>query len=125
MYSNNLLLALLLYIIMYYRKYWRFRVETKVYGVNFDALLLKFMCGWGLLNTCMYTYATTFDTTSCICGHHVYKDVWTPTLGDELECRREGDNDFDRYPVAVLRRGGIYPVSILHQQPKKEKLITR
>ena len=63
------------------------------------------MCGWGLLNTC--TCASTFDTTSCIRGHHVYKNVWTPTLGDELECRREGDNDFDRYAVAVLRRGVV------------------
>ena len=63
------------------------------------------MCGWGLLNTC--TCASTFDSTSCIRGHHVYKNVWTPTLGDELECRREGDNDFDRYAVAVLRRGVV------------------
>ena len=65
------------------------------------------MCGCGLLNMC--TCASTFDTTSCIRahGHHVYKNVWTPTLGDELECRREGDNDFDRYAVAVLRRGVV------------------
>ena len=62
------------------------------------------MCGWGLLNTC--TCASTFDTTSCIRGHHVYKNVWTPTLGDKLECRK-GDNDFDRYAVAVLRRGVV------------------
>ena len=69
-------------------KYWRNKtlaVQLKVYGVNFYGLLLKFMCGWGLLNTC--TYANTFDTTSCICGHHVYKNVWTPTLA-RLECRR-------------------------------------
>ena len=52
-------------------------------------------------------YASTFDTSSCIRGHHVYKNVWTPTLGDELECRREGDNDFDRYAVAVLRKGVV------------------
>ena len=51
--------------------------------------------------------ASTFDTTNCIRGHHVYKNVWTLTLGDELECRREGDNEFDRYAVAVLRRGVV------------------
>ena len=60
------------------------------------------MCGWGLLNTC--ASMPTADTTS---GHHVYKSVWTPTLGEELECRREGDNDFDQYAVAVLRRGVV------------------
>ena len=65
------------------------------------------MCGWGLLNTCVYTCASTFDTTSCTNGHHVYKSVWTLTLGDELECRKERDNDFDQYAVAVLRRGVV------------------
>lgn len=63
-------------------------------------------CGWGLLNTCA-SMASTFLTTSCIRGHHVYKSVWTPTLGEELECRREGDNNFDGYAVAVLRRGVV------------------
>ena len=60
---------------------------------------------------CTYMYASTFDTSSCICGHHVYKNVWMPTLGDELECKKEGDNDFDQYAVVVLRKGlllGIY-----------------
>ena len=47
------------------------------------------------------------DMTSCIRGHHVYKNVWTPTLRDELECRKERDNDFDRYAVAVLRRSVV------------------
>ena len=64
------------------------------------------MGGWGSLNTCTCTCATIFDTTSCMRGHHVYKNVWTPALGNELECRR-GDNDFDRYAVAVLRRGVV------------------
>ena len=41
-----------------------FHLETekfKVYRVNFDGLLLKFMCRWGLLNTCTYTYASIFN----------------------------------------------------------------
>ena len=33
--------------------------------------------------------------------------IWMPTLGDELDCRREGDTDFDQYAVAVLRRGVV------------------
>ena len=51
--------------------------------------------------------ALIIRTTSCIRGHHVYKNVWTPTLEDELECRREGDNDFDQYPVSMLRKGVV------------------
>ena len=60
----------------------------------------------GFIDT-IYTYASTFDMSSFICGHHVYKNVWMPTLGDELDCRREGDTDFDQYAVAVLRRGVV------------------
>ena len=52
------------------------------------------MCGWGLLNTC-----------TCTCGS-TFNNVWMPTLGEELECRK-GDNNFDRYAVAVLRRGVV------------------
>ena len=39
-------------------------IGGKVYGVNFDGLLVNFMCGWGLLNKC--TCASTFDTTSLL-----------------------------------------------------------
>ena len=40
---------------------------------------------------------------SCIRGHHVFKDVWTPTVGEQLSCQRETGNNKDRYAVAVLR----------------------
>ena len=60
--------------------------------------------------------ASIFFTTSCIRGHHVYKSAWTPTLGEELECRR-GDNNFERYAVAVIRRG----VVVKHIPGKKIK----
>ena len=30
-----------------------------------------------------------FSTESVIRGHHVYKDVWTPVIGEELICQRE------------------------------------
>ena len=35
------------------------------------------------------------EVESCICGHHVYKDIWTPTAGEELPCAREGSNTKD------------------------------
>ena len=86
MYCINICMYVL--CIPYSRKYWRNKTlavsprngKFKVYGVNFNSLLLKFMCGCGLLNRC--TCASTFDTTSYIraLGHHIYKNVWTPTL---------------------------------------------
>ncbi len=40
---------------------------------------------------------------SCVRGLHVYKDTWTPSVGEELPCKRETGNDKDRYAVAVMR----------------------
>ena len=33
--------------------------------------------------------ADCFELESCICGHHIYKDIWTPVVDEELSCRRE------------------------------------
>ena len=90
-------------------KHCRFHLETGKIRVNFDGLLLKFMCGWGLLNTCTYTHFQYVRPAVylAIMLMHVYKNVSTPILGDELEYRREADNDLDRYAVAVVRRGVV------------------
>ena len=40
---------------------------------------------------------------SCVRGLHVYKDTWTPSVGEELPCKRETGSDKDRYAVAVMR----------------------
>ena len=33
-------------------------------------------------------------------GHHVYKRIWTPRLGEQLTLAPESDNDHDRRAVA-------------------------
>ena len=48
-----------------------------------------------------------FSKESCNRGHHVYKSVWHPTIGEELDCRREVTNPSDRYAVAVVKDGTI------------------
>ena len=35
-------------------------------------------------------------------GHHVFKNIWTPTMGEQLPCKREICDNKDRYAVAVL-----------------------
>ena len=45
----------------------------------------------------------TYEINRCVRGHHIYKRVWTPVLGEELKCRIEEDNVEDRYGFAVLR----------------------
>ena len=39
---------------------------------------------------------------SCIRGYHVYKDVWTTTVGEELQCARESDSSTNHYVVVIL-----------------------
>ena len=40
---------------------------------------------------------------SCIQRHHIFKNIWTPTMGEQLPCRGEIGNNKDRYAVAILR----------------------
>ena len=36
-------------------------------------------------------------------GYHVYKTIWNAILGERLECRRDRDNEKDRYAVGVFQ----------------------
>ena len=51
---------------------------------------------------------TTFiELETLIKGHHVYKDIWTPKLGEELEVRIEPDNHVDKFSVCIKKDGKI------------------
>ena len=39
----------------------------------------------------------------CIRGYHVYREFWEATIGEQLQCVREGSNLKDRYAVAVIK----------------------
>ena len=40
---------------------------------------------------------------SCIRGHHVSKDFWTPVINEELVCAQESGNSHDPYAVAIKK----------------------
>jgi len=44
---------------------------------------------------------------SCICGYHVYGEVWTAVLGQQLLCECEVGNVVDQYAIAVKNDTGI------------------
>ena len=48
---------------------------------------------------------TTTDTV--IRGHHVYKEIWTPSIGEVLQCEKEEGNSHDLYAVAVKKQDSI------------------
>ena len=50
---------------------------------------------------------------SCVRGLHVYKDTWTPSVGEELPCKRETGND--RHVLVVLAAAFVIPLQrLLH-----------
>ena len=51
--------------------------------------------------------SSILDFNSVICGHHVYKDVWTPFIGEELTVQPDNDNEDDDYAVGVLKDGAV------------------
>ena len=40
---------------------------------------------------------------SCVRGFHVYRDIWTPIIGEVFSCEREDGNPMDPYAVAIKR----------------------
>ena len=45
------------------------------------------------------------EEASVIRGHHVYKSVWTPEVGEELSVVTEDGIEHDKYAVAVIKDG--------------------
>ena len=48
-----------------------------------------------------------FAMDSVVRGHHVYKSIWTPFLGEVLRAETEEGNEEDRYAVAILKVSGV------------------
>ena len=46
-----------------------------------------------------------FAVESCIHGFHVVRAVWSPRIGEILDCARETSNREDPFAVAVKKSG--------------------
>ena len=57
---------------------------------------------------------------SVVRGHHVYKSIWTPFLGEVLRVEIEEGNEEDRYVVAILKDGGVI---VGHAMPCPSQLL--
>lgn len=51
--------------------------------------------------------AAELHVDSVVRGHHVYKSIWTPVLGEELLVEQEHGNEHDRYAVSVKKNDMI------------------
>ena len=83
------------------RGYWRFLIWRLVITWHECALIKVDR----LLNSAKTVAMETFQVESCVRGHHIYKDVWSPYLG-VVYCNAlaNSKNTKDRYAVAVVRR---------------------
>ena len=48
-----------------------------------------------------------FEFNCFISGHHLYKDIWTPRIQEELTCERGPGIQHDEHDVKVLKDGEI------------------
>ena len=49
----------------------------------------------------------TYEFPSSIRGHHMYKGVRSPALGEVLKCSIEDDNAEDVYAVSIVKSGNV------------------
>ena len=42
-----------------------------------------------------------FVLRSCIRGYHIYKDAWTSSIGESLDCEHQAANNHDPYAVTM------------------------
>ena len=43
-----------------------------------------------------------FQFVSAVCGYHIYKDIWEPSVGEKRIAHREFGNQFNKFAIKVL-----------------------
>ena len=67
------------------------------------------------------TAPTSFILESIVHGHHIYKQIWTPFLGEKLQIGIEEDNSSDARAVAV--RKGVVVVHVGHLPRETARIV--
>ena len=53
------------------------------------------------------TESMEFSTDTVIRGHHIYKEIWVPVIGECVQCKIEPGNDHNLYAVAMRKHDRI------------------
>jgi len=56
---------------------------------------------------CCNKMCDRFEYSSVIRGHHIYKDIFTSTIGKTLQNQREPNNDYNSFAVAIIENDTI------------------
>ena len=43
-----------------------------------------------------------YEKANVVKGPHVYKSIWTPVIGQELQVKPEYDNEHDKHAISVI-----------------------
>ena len=85
-------------IILYDRKSPSLHVCTLCIGVFAFKMTTEIIC---LQDELPIVLITTLDLETFNKGYHVYKDIWTPKQGEQLDVLMEPDNRMDKFAVCV------------------------
>ena len=60
-----------------------------------------------------------YEVDSVVRRHHVFKEIWTPFIGEDLECKRDVSNTRDAYAVGIMRQEETGLTAIVGHVPRK------
>ena len=86
------------WIILCDRKNLSLQVCTLCIGIFVFKIRTEIIC---LQDELPIVLITTLDLETFIKGHHVYKDIWTPKQGEQLDVLMETDNWMNKFAVCV------------------------
>ena len=59
-----------------------------------------------------------YEVASFVRGHHIYKSIWTPVVGELLKTEQEPDNEHDEHSVTVIHQ----ELGVVSHIPKMSKI---
>ena len=68
----------------------------------------------------MASVSTDFSFDSLIRGHHIYKNIWTPSVGEVLLLVKQEENEHDCFAISVMKDGLLLINNSLALNKKKE-----
>ena len=60
-----------------------------------------------------------YEVDSIVRGYHVFKEIWTPFIGEDLEYKRDASNIRDAYAVGIMRQEETGSTAIVGHVPQK------
>ena len=57
------------------------------------------------------SYEFSIELSSVIRGHHIYKSVWSPSIGETLPLQIDAESEHDTYAVGIAKDCRGWPCS--------------